>query len=113
MRLSRRVYNNGVKSGKVSAAKQPRFVRDEPWVRKLGLSYLPGPSRVPHSVIRKAMRDVIKARLERELGRPVKNSELKRDPKLPPIVPGPFRYRPVEARIRKTAPTVVRRKTAK
>src|SRR5262245_61315753 len=102
-----------MRSGKASAARQPRFLRDEPWVRKLGLAYLPGPSRVPSSVIRKAMRDVIKARLERELGRPVKNSELKRDPKLPPIPIGPFRYRPVAARIRKTAPTVMKRKTAK
>src|SRR5713226_7325507 len=102
-----------MKSSGSNGAKQPRFLRDEPWVRKLGLAYLPGPSRVPLSVIRKAMRDVIKARLEREWGRPVKDSELKRDPKLPLIVPGPFRYRPVAARIRKTAPTVAKHRTAK
>ncbi len=102
-----------MKSSHSSAVKQPRFIRDEPWVRKLGLAYLPGPSRVPRSVIRKAVRDVIKARLEKEWGRRVKNSELKRDPKLPPISFAPFRYRPVEARIRKTAPTVAKRKTAK
>lgn len=78
-----------MKSSKSGAAKVLKA-----W-QKDGLSYpsvkvIPGPARIPRRVIRKAVHDVLKAHLEQELGRPVTNAEMRRDPKLPPIVHVPY-----------------------
>ena len=76
-------------------------------------AFVPGPPRVPRAVIWKAVQAVIKARLEKEWGRPVRLSELKRDPKLPQVMEPSFLRWLCRARIRKTASPVPKSKMAK
>ncbi|HYM09867.1 MAG TPA: hypothetical protein VEU62_04000 [Bryobacterales bacterium] len=81
-----------MKSSKTGAAKvlKPLLKSDPSYPT---VKVIPGPARVPRWVIRRAVHDVLKAHLEKELGRPIKNSEMRRDPKLPPIVSGPYPVR--------------------
>ena len=82
--------------------------RDDPRFRDL--AYIPGPPRIPRELIRKAVQEVVKASKEKELGRPVRLSELKRDPRLPPILDPPYwrKAAPVKSKIAKQTQIAVK-----
>lgn len=110
--------NRTVKAPRISAAvRLPKIAehaaarRQEPLYE--GMAYRPGGLSVPLKVIKEAVETVIRRRLEKKWGRPVKRSEMRRDPSLPPITEHPLLRKLARTQNRRTAPAVTKSRTAK
>jgi hypothetical protein len=101
-----------MKQNRGAAIKLPKIPKKE-HTRYAGMAYRPGGLSVPLKVVEEAVETVIRRRLEKEWGRPVRRSELRRDPSLPPLTEHPLLRKLARAKNRKTAPTVPKGKTGK
>jgi hypothetical protein len=101
------VKNSSGRGPKASSELKLPGVPAQPNTSKSGspyqrMAYRPGGLSVPRRLIERAVETVIRRRLEKDWGRPVKRSEMRRDPTLPPITEHPF-LRQLARTSRKTA----------
>ena len=101
--------STAVRLPKIAEPQAPQ--RQEPLYE--GMAYRSGGLSVPLKVIKEAVETVIRRRLEKKWGRPVKRSEMRRDPSLPPITEHPLLRKLARAQNRKTAPAVAKSRTVK